>query len=61
MINTKSSIKAELVGVDDLIKFLVWEKVLFEYQMKEHGNFKNTKVIGKSNIILQDNTNMIQL
>jgi len=60
-INTKSSTEAELVGVDDAMNFVVWTKLFFEWQMQHHDDGMKSKNIGKTNILLQDNTSAIQL
>ena len=60
-INTKSSTEAELVGVDDAMNFVVWTKLFFDWQMQHHEEGMKSKEIGKTNILLQDNTSAIQL
>ena len=60
-INTKSLTKTELVGVDDAMNFVVWTKLFFDWQMQHHEEGMKSKEIGKSNILLQDNTSVIQL
>ena len=60
-INTKSSTEAELVGVDDAMNFVVWSKLFFDWQFKEYNPETPTSNLGKTNILLQDNTSAIQL
>ena len=60
-INTKSSTTAEVVGVDNTMNFLVWVKLFLEWQMKDHDEEEKTKLLGKHNVLLQDNTSAIQL
>jgi len=60
-INTKSSTESELVGCDDCMNFMVWVKLFFEWQMKDHHNDDKSKLIGKRTVLLQDNTSAIQL
>ena len=60
-LNTKSSTESELVGCDDVMNFMVWVKLFFEWQMKDHNDDEKTKLIGKRTILLQDNTSAIQL
>ena len=60
-INTKSSTEAELVGVDDAMNFVVWSKLFFDWQFKDYNPSEPTSQIGKTNILLQDNTSAIQL
>ena len=60
-INTKSSTKAKVVGVDDTMNFFVWVKLFLEWQMKDHNKEEQTKLLGKHNVLLQDNMSTIQL
>ena len=60
-INSKSSTEAELIGVDDAFNFLVWVKQWMEWQMQEYPESERTKILGRKNVILQDNTSVIQL
>ena len=60
-INTKSSTEAELVGVDDAMNFVVWSKLFFDWQFKDYNPSEPTSEIGKTNVLLQDNTSAIQL
>ena len=60
-INTKSSTEAELVGVNDAMNFVVWSKLFFDWQFKEYNPETLTSNLGKTNILLQDNTSAIQL
>lgn len=60
-INIKSLTEVKLVAADDSLNFLVWIKLFFEYQMKEYKSDETTKKIHQVNIILQDNTSVIQL
>ena len=48
-INTKSSTKAKLVGVDDAMNFVVWSKLFFDWQMQHHEDGMKSKEIGKTN------------
>ena len=60
-VNTKSSTESELVGCDDVMNFMVWVKLFMSWQMKDHKENEKTKLIGKRNILLQDNTSAILL
>ena len=60
-INTKNLSKAELVGVDDAMNFVVWTKIYFNFQTHYYPEDSPTKVLGSKNVILQDNTSTIQL
>ena len=60
-INSKSLTEAELIGVDDALNFLVWVKQWMEWQMQEYPESERTKILGRKNVILQDNTSAIQL
>ena len=61
-INTERSTKAKLVGVDDTMNFLVWSKLYFEWQMEDCPDEESkVKLLGKTNIIQQDNTSAIQI
>ena len=60
-INTKSSTEAELVGVDDAMNFVMWSKLFLDWQMQHHNDGLKRKSLGKTNILLQDNTSAIQL
>ena len=61
-INTKSSTEAELVAVDDSLNFVVWVKQLFfGWQMQDYKEDNKIKMLGRKNIIQQDNTSAIQL
>ena len=55
-INTRSSTEAELVGVDDAMNFVVWSKLFFDWQFKDYNPSESTSEIGKTNVLLQDNT-----
>ena len=35
-INIESSTKAKLVGVDNIMNFLIWSKIYFEWQRKDY-------------------------
>ena len=60
-INTKSSIEAELVGVDDAMNFVVWNKLFFDWKFKDYNPGTPTSQLGKTNVLLQDITSAIQL
>ena len=60
-INSKSSTEAELIGIEDAVNFLVWVKQWMEWQMQEYPESERTKILGRKNVILQDNTSAIQL
>ena len=60
-INTRSSTEAELVGVDDAMNFVVWSKLFFDWQFKDYNPSEPTSTVGKTNVLLQDNTSAIQL
>ena len=60
-VNTKSSTESKLVGCDDVMNFMVWVKLFMSWQMKDHEENEKTKLIGKRNILLQDNTSAILL
>ena len=67
-LNTKSSTKAELVGVDDCIPFNVWARYFLQEQgyhsngveAPRKGNDK-LQYLGHKNILYQDNTSSIKL
>ena len=61
-ITTKSSTEAELVGVDDASKFIVWTKRFFEKQFDDYPDDESKpRLLGHTNIVEQDNTSAIQL
>ena len=60
-INTKSSTKAELVGVDDAMTFVMWMKHFFESQVRSINVNSPLKPLGSDVTIQQDNTSAIQL
>lgn len=60
-INTKSSSEAELVGVDNAMNFVVWSKLFLDRYMQHHDDDMKSKALGKTNILLQVNTSVIQL
>ena len=43
------------------MNFMVWVKLLLEWQMKDHHDDEKTKLIEKRTILLQDNKSAIQL
>ena len=60
-INTKSSTKAELVGVDDAMTVVMWMKHFFESQVCSVNINSPLKPLGSDVTIEQDNTSTIQL
>ena len=60
-INTKSSTKAELVGVDDAMSFVEWVQLFVGEQLRSINNDSVLKKIGSEIVIQQDNTRTIQL
>ena len=58
-INTKSSTKAELVGVDDAMTFVMWMKHFFESQVRSMNINYPLKPFGSNVIIQQDNASAI--
>ena len=59
--NTKSLTEAELVGVDNAMNFVVRRKLFLDWQIQHHDNRMKNKALGKTIILLQDNTSTIQL
>ena len=59
--NTKSSIEAELVGVDDAMTFVMWMKHFFKSQVRSVNINPPLKPLESDVIIEQDNTSAIQL
>ena len=43
------------------MNFVVWSKLFFDWQFKDYNPSKPTSQIGKTNVLLQDNTSAIQL
>ena len=60
-INTKSSTEVKFFRVDDVMNFMVWIKLFFDWKMKDYKEGTKSKDIGTINILLQDNTSAIQL
>jgi hypothetical protein len=60
-INTKSSTKAELVGVDNAMSFVEWIQLFVEQQIKSINDDSVLQKIGSNVVIQQDNTSTIQL
>ena len=61
-ITTRSSTEAKIVGVDDASCFLVWTKRFCEHQFKDYPNDDSKqRLLGRTNIVEQDNTSAIQL
>ena len=60
-INTKSSTKAELVGVDNAMTFVMWVKHFFESQVRSINVNSPLKPLGSDLTIEQDNTSAIKL
>ena len=59
-INTKCSTKAELVGVDDAMTFVIWMKHFFELQVRFVHTNSPLKPLGSDVAIEHDNTSVIQ-
>lgn len=53
--------EAELVGVDNVMNFVLWSKLFLYWQMQHYDEGMKSKALGKTNILLQDNTSSIQL
>ena len=61
-INTKISTEAKIVGVEDAMIFLIWSKLYFKWLVKDYPDEESKiKLLGKINIVQQDNTGAIQL
>ena len=60
-INTKSSTEAEIVGVDDAMRFVEWVQLFVKDQVEKVGASSKLRLLGKETIIQQDNTSAIQL
>ena len=60
-INIKSSTEAELVGVDNVMTFVMWMKHFFESQVHSINTNSSLKSLGSDVTIQQDNTSAIQL
>ena len=60
-INTKSSTETERVVIGNAMNFLVWSKLFLDWQMQHHDTVVKRKALGKTNVLLQDNTSTIQL
>ena len=58
---TKSSTEAELVGVDNVMTFVMWAKYFFQDQAKDLPDTSKLKDLDNYNVIEQDNTIAIQL
>ena len=58
-INTKSSTKAELVGVDDAMTFVMWMKHFFESQVRSINVNSPLKPLESDVTNEQDNTSAI--
>ena len=58
---TKSLTEAKLVGVDDVMTFVMWAKYFFQEQAKYLPDKSILKDLGNHNVIEQDNTSAIQL
>ena len=56
---TKSSTEAELVGVDDAMTFVMWDKYFFEAQAANLPENSKLKNLDKHNLIKQDNISEI--
>ena len=53
--------EVKLVGVDDVMTFVMWSKYFFQEQAKEFPDTSILKDLGNYNGIEQDNTGAIQL
>ena len=60
-INTMSSTETELLGNDDAVNFVTYRKLIFDWQLKYYNPETPTSQFGKTNVLLQDNMNTIQL
>ena len=60
-INTRSSIEAELVGVNDTIAFVEWASLYSKEQVKDYPVTHPLKEMGTKNVVEQDNTSTIKL
>jgi hypothetical protein len=60
-INTKSSTKAELAGVDNAMNFVEWIQLFVAQQIKSINDDSVLKKIGSDVVIQQDNTSTMQL
>ena len=58
---SKSSTEAELVEVDNTMNFVMWSKLFLDWKMQHHNDSMKIKCLGKTTILLQDNTSAIQL
>lgn len=58
-INAKSSVETELVGIDNVINFVVRSSLFFDWKIKEHETSQKRKQLKKWNILLQENPNTI--
>ena len=58
---TKSLTEAELVGVDDIMIFIMWAQYLFQKQIKDLPDKLELKDLENNNIFEQNNTSSIQL
>ena len=58
---TKSLTEVKLVGVDDVMTFVIWAQYLFQEQTKDLPDSSKLKDLGNNNIIEQDNSSAIQL
>ena len=60
-INTKSSTKAELVGVDYIMAFFMWMNHFFQSQVRSINLNSPLKLLGSNVTVKQDNISTIQL
>ena len=58
-LNSKSSIEAEIIGVDDAMNFVLWVNLFVKEQIKGVAQRSILKTIGGKTIIQQDNTSSI--
>ena len=60
-VNTWSSTKSELFGVNDGITFVEWASLYSKEQVKEYSTKHPLKDMGKKTVLLQGNTSTIKM
>ena len=60
-INTRSSTKSELVGVDNVISYVEWSTLYCKCQMKKYPIEHVLKELREKNLVKQDNTSSIKM